>query len=301
MARNQKEIAAEILEQINNEPDFNALDILTEDEKNTVASLTSTSRVSPWRLLIYVVSSAIAGFEFILEVFRKELEARIATTRVHTKAWYRELALSFQLGMSYDVITGYDNTGLSAAQIEATKVVKYAAVTRLVQNNAIYLRIKTANDVNGELVANTAAQLTALTDYIEDNTDAGTLTIVSSGNGDDLKLVMKVWFNPQIIDSDGKRIDGDNDTPLIQGTNEFLKSVEFNGRYIKRRNEDAITAIDGIEICEITLAASKHSQHDYTTTGIANAGEITDFRIADSGYFKLDLNAIEIQYLPFNE
>lgn len=299
MARSIKQIQQGMIDSINQEPSLSALDVLTDNEQQSLSNLTSQSRVSAWRKMIYVVAQAIYFFEVLMDSFRLSVQQELDSQRVHKLSWYQNVLLNYQHGASYDDNGQYDNSVLTESQIEAMKVFKYAAVTRTVQGGVIVLRGKVANEVNGSLQESDATHITAGQSYMNDNTDAGTNFILTSGPGDDLKLELEVFFDPAILDSDGKRLDGTNDTPVIEATNEFLKQIEFNGSYVKAYHVDALQKVEGVKVPVIRDAASKYGSNTYTTTTVANAGAIDQIRVADSGWFKLDLNELQITYTPY--
>ncbi len=105
----------------------------------------------------------IHNIEVIYDLFRSEVDDRILQLKPHSARWYAEKAKQFRYG--YNLVAEsdyYDSTGLTQQQIDASKIVAYAAVVE--QQRGI--RIKVARLVNGELAALTAPQLTAFTAYM---------------------------------------------------------------------------------------------------------------------------------------
>lgn len=298
MPRKVPEIQDQITGYINEAQELSALEVLTPGEA-AQEQPTSTSRVSQWRKSVYGFALAAHFLETLWEEFERRIRLLIASQRVHTISWYQEQILRYQHGAPTDALGYYDNTNRTVAEVEAMKVFKYAAITRTVQNGAIILRAKTAQvDSNGNLVANTSQHIAAGQSFITENSDAGTIVNITTGDGDDLKLEIDIYFDPQILDSDGRRVDGENDTPVIDATREFLKSLEFNDRYIIAKHENAIEAVEGVNFQSVKLAASKYAFHSYDSVGIPNAGVIPQTRVADAGYFTLDMDALVINYIP---
>ena len=56
MAMSINDIQDSILEAINSNEELNALDVLTDKEKASLTNLTSTSKVSVWRLFVFIVA-----------------------------------------------------------------------------------------------------------------------------------------------------------------------------------------------------------------------------------------------------
>jgi hypothetical protein len=298
MARTLKEIQLSMLEIKNQDPELNALEVLTDDEQSSLVNLTSDSRVSIWRRFLYMIALTIFFFEVLMDEYERRVYKVVDEQRVHTILWYQDLVLKYQHGAVYDSLGNYDNTALTDAQVDTMKVFKHAAITRTINNNAVLLRAKVAGEVNGSFTPATAAQVIAAKVYFSDQADAGTLTTITTGEGDDLLLEMDIYFDPTILDSDGKRLDGENDTPVMDATNQYLRLKELNDSYVKGDHEAALRAVEGIRIAEITKAATKYAQYDYTTANISNAGEIKQVRVADSGYFIVDNAVLSITYIP---
>lgn len=279
--------------------DLDALEVLTPEEV-AQEQPTSTSIVAQWRKLVYAVALCAHFIDTLIEEATARMEVLIASQRVHKISWYQEQALRFQYGMATDANGYYNNTGLDDDAIAAMRVFKYAAITRTVQQGAIILRCKVAgDDGSGNLVQNSQAEIAAGQAFMTDNSDAGTNLILTSGAGDDLKVTIDVYFDPQVLDSEGKRLDGTNDTPVLQATQAFLKEIEFNDTYVKTFHTDALQRVDGVRIPVIKYAASKYGVNGYDTDTVENAGVIDQLRVADSGYFKLDLEATVINYIPY--
>lgn len=279
--------------------DLDALEVLTPEEV-AQEQPTSTSIVAQWRKLVYAVALCAHFIDTLIEEATARMEVLIASQRVHKISWYQEQALRFQYGMATDANGYYNNTGLDDDAIAAMRVFKYAAITRTVQQGAIILRCKVAgDDGSGNLVQSSQAEIAAGQAFMTDNSDAGTNLILTSGAGDDLKVTIDVYFDPQVLDSEGKRLDGTNDTPVLQATQAFLKEIEFNDTYVKTFHTDALQRVDGVRIPVIKYAASKYGVNGYDTDTVENTGVIDQLRVADSGYFKLDLEATVINYIPY--
>lgn len=299
MAKSVKEYQELMLENMALSQELDALEVLTDAEIAQEQPDTN-SIVSQWRKLIYAVALAAFFIESLLEEAISRMETLIASQRVHKISWYQEQALRFQYGMATDNNGYYDNSAIDSAAVAAMKVFKYAAITRTVQQGAIILRCKVAGeDGAGNLIQNSALEIAAGQIFMNDNSDAGTNLILTSGPGDDLKVVLDIYFDPQVLDTDGKRLDGTNDTPVIEATQKFLKNIDFNDTYIKAFHVDALQQVDGVKIPVVKEASSKYGIHNYTTTDISNAGVIDQLRVADSGYFKLDLSALEVNYIAY--
>ncbi|MGB1307544.1 MAG: hypothetical protein ACPG6B_01440 [Oceanihabitans sp.] len=290
MERTINTIQDEIIEAVEASGNLNALEVLTENEQSTLTALSSTSKVSVWRLYIWVVSFGIWIHEQLMDVLKQDIEARITQTRPFTKHWYEATSLDYQHGYSLPETGSYalPNNTTEAQTIAASKLIKKAAVVQTVFSGVGALRVKVATLNNNELVAVPDAVLQGFQEYIELKGAAGVYVITTTSEADKLKIAYDIHFNALILDNEGKRLDGTNDTPVQDALKSYLKSVDFNGILSLDRLDQVLQKVEGVTDVFIQEAASKYANFEYTTTGIDTAGEITKFRQPDSGYFKLD-------------
>lgn len=291
MSRSINEIQDVMLGAVEQADELSTLQVLTDAEKTQLQeSLTSNSKVSIWRLFLWVNAFGQWVSEQLWDVLRNDIETRIAETRPFTKRWYIATALNYQHG--YDLPeTGIYPTPETSAEIQAvnaSKIIKKASVIPTVLNGVGSLRVKVAKDNGGELEALTAPELAGFQQYIELMGAAGVYVVATSGNGDDLKLHYKIYYDALILDNEGKRLDGTNDTPVQDAVKAFLSSSQFDGLLDLNQLTDALQLVDGVASPHKVSAASKYAAFTYETTGIDAAGAIVDFRQPDAGYFKLD-------------
>ena len=113
MARNLNDIQQSILDKKTASAELTVLEVLTTDEKSSIDNLTSASKVAIWRLWVFIVAFAIWTLEKLFDVYRIEVDGRIAQNEIHNFLWYKKKALEFQYG--YNLVAEsdrYDNTGL---------------------------------------------------------------------------------------------------------------------------------------------------------------------------------------------
>lgn len=287
MAQNISEITATMVQDVQSNTDLNQ-------------QLTSTSKSSIWRSILFICAKAIWGLQVLFDLFKSEIETEIAKNKIHSKEWYRQKALDFQYGFSLVPGTDkYNNTNYTDEQIEVSKVVKQAACIKLISGAGFgILRVKVAgDDGNGNLAQLPQLQYEAVKHYfLRYVVDAGTQLTVTTGEADDLLLTLDIYYDALVLTPTGERRDGTAQTPVKDAIVDFLKSLEFNGALYVGDLVKAIRAIDGVELAKCKEARSKYGSYDYYTQDIQNVGLIDEIRIADSGYMKLDLNVLQINY-----
>lgn len=299
MSRTFNEIQEEILAAKATASELNALEVLTTSEQ-TLNSATSTSKVSIWRQWVWIFSFCIFSLEKLMDVFKSDVEKRIAETKAHTKDWYREKALAFLYGFQLGETDIYDTTGYTDAEINTAKIIANAAAVKTIISGAGALRLKLVRNVSNELAPLLPEQLIAITEYMNLVSDAGTTVIPTTGAADDLKLQLTVYYDSLILGVDGARLDGTDAQPIQTAIKEYLKSVKFNGSLIIDRLESVIGNVSGVTIPVVKNAYSKYAAYNYTDVA-QGVGLINDIRVADAGYMKLDESELEITFIPYTE
>lgn len=283
-------------------PELPAIEVLTENEQNTLGNVSSTSKVGVFRLIAYVVAVALWTQQKLNDIFRRELEGRIAESRPFTKAWYEMTARNYQHG-NYPILPngGYaaPATAAEIQAVEASKVIDKAAVVQTIISGAGALRIKIATDDGPGLKAVPEEVRAGFEHYMELMGAAGVFLIATTAAADDLLLNYKIYFDPLVLDSEGRRLDGTNDTPVETAVRAYLKSVDFNGVLSLVKLTDVIQKVDGVTDPFLLAAASKYGGFSYAdTNATGSVGPITEFRRPESGYFDLDEGASDFRFVP---
>lgn len=276
MARSINEIQEAILQQKSATTSLSALEVLTTSEQNTLPNLTSTSKVAIWRLWVYICAVSAWTVEKIFDTFRVEVEETIALNQIGTASWYRTKLLQFQLGFPLTDFGTYDNTNVLQADVLASRIVKQCAVEEIGGR----LKIKVATEVSNELAPLEPAQLSAFTAYAEKIKYAGTRLIMVSRIPDDLAVDFTIYYDPQILDAYGQRLDGTNNEPVQTAVKNYLRNLEFNGEFINTKLTDTLQAVNGVKEPVKNSTSAKYGAFPYT--------EIDEYYIADAGYMKLD-------------
>jgi hypothetical protein len=289
MSRTLEEIQSSILLKKSETERLNALEVLTTSEKNNLSNLNTTSKVSIWRLFVYIQAFAIFVHETIFDTHKQEIEELIALNKIHNLRWYRGKALIFQLGYSLYLESDlYNNDTVDESLVLASQIVKQASVEEL----AGRLKIKVAKEDGnglGALTFLTNPEIQAFTQYMSLVKDAGTRIDIISRAPDQLKLTLDLYFDPLILSSNGERLDGSENEPILKAIEFFLYNLEFNGELILTKFTDYLQLVEGVEMPVINEAFAKYGTLEYS--------EILETYIADSGYMVIDLDNTQINYI----
>lgn len=267
--------------------------MLEAKEKDSLLARLSGSAVAIWRLIMYIISDAIFNHELIFDEHKKEITDIINNKMPHKPNWYADRALLFQFG--YPLVQDkdyYDNSGLTEDQIQASKVVKYAAAVETRDKSILYLKV--ATDSNGSRVPLPVNQSEALKAYFEEIPDAGVYIEFINDPADDMKLSIDIYYDALTLDSKGARLDGTNDTPVQSAIRAYLSNLPFNGIYTNQGLIDVLQQVDGVVVAELKYAASRYGAYQEFT-------EINAREIAHSGYYAVSDSNLTLNFTANEE
>lgn len=275
MARNILEIQNDIFVRIASNPDM--------------AALNATSKVSVYRLLVFVFSYAVLMLEKILDVHAAQVDKAIYENKPGTARWYRNMALKFQMGMN--LLTDddeFDNTRLvngvmvnyTADEIEASKIIKYCSVRQSLESSRLIIKI--AGETGENLRPLVGSEIDAFDYYMSQVAYAGVKIDVVNNPADQLLLNIAVYRNPLVLDSEGNNIaNGGQSVPLA--LKQYMKNLPFDGELVINDLIGYLRNVPGVINVHIISAQSKYK--DMAT------GLFTDYKNIDvktvpvAGYF----------------
>lgn len=246
MARTVAEIRAEIIE--------------AKESQAELAGLTSTSPVALWRLWVYVVAVCIWSLEKIIDISIQDQTVALKNQKRYSLTDYSATAKNFQFGFSLPVgEVEYDNEGYSLEEVEDAKVVKFASTTKVIGG----LKIKVAGQSAEDLEQLSEPQFDAFKEYMERVKAAGDYVTYVNEPADHLKLTLTIYRDPLILNSEGKRNDGTNDTPVQDAIEQFVKEMDFDKKFVPTYLVDALQAVEGVVVPNLVSAQTKYALFDY--------------------------------------
>lgn len=267
--------------------------IAKKESDSNLDALNSTSKTAIWRLWLYIVAYATNVLESLFDKHYTEVTSIITELKPHTMRWYRQKALAFQYG--FDLVEDsdvFDNGTATEAQIEASKIIKYAAITEATTESRLVLKIAT-EDSAGKLAPITSGQESAFIPYIEEIKDAGVAISVINYLPDILKLNLRIYYDPLVLTSTGVSI-LTGKKPVEDALNEFMKELPFNGELVLNSLIDKLQKTEGVKIPHLVQAASKWI--DTALDDYGNFENISVKKIPVSGYFEIE-NFDNIEYV----
>jgi hypothetical protein len=285
MARTTQEIQDEIIAAVQG-----------DDTLNT--QLTSTSKVSVWRLITFAVAFVFSTIEKLFDALKVIITDQIARLKPHSQKWYAEKAKAFQYGFSLLPDSDqFDNTGHTDAEIETSKVVAYAAVVeQLSQSGRTQLRIKLAGSDGVDLIQLTTPQLSAVTAYFNRVKDAGVPLKIDSLPADKLQQKWRIYYDPLILTADGNRIDGAENEVDKNAIKTYLKNMPFNGLFVRTLHVDAVQKVEGIVNAVLDESFATYGNLPLTNIDVEynpDAGYLRFLDDADLVIIRIPHNAIQ--------
>ncbi|GEM55234.1 hypothetical protein B0A58_07465 [Flavobacterium branchiophilum NBRC 15030 = ATCC 35035] len=284
MARTIEEIQQSILVAKTESSNLSSLEILTAQEQS-ITDLNSTSKLSIWRLWIWI-------FSYVLMVHEKIVETNAANSRPHTIKWYRDQCLNYLDGLSLTWQNGqfmYDLTGIT--DVETRQIISRCAV--LESNNGA-LVVKVARFLDGTLQPLNDGQLVRFKTYMNQIKDAGNRIRFVNKNADFLKIGLTVYVDPLIIDlQTGQLLNQQTQAvfPVKNAITTYIQNLEFNGAFVKEYFRDELQKAIGVKLPLIDVLQSQYAGFEFQ--------DVLDWSIPESGYFQVQDLHLNIIYKAY--
>lgn len=257
-----------------------SLDTLLPNPENFSTFLedaSSTSKVASWRFLIYLMAYAINILEQMFDSFKNEIIDLSESKETGTARWYQQEALKFQFGVGLLTWNGkkfvYDVIDTSV------RIVAQAAV---VESGGI-VTIKVAKESGGlyiPLTSGASSEMEAFNDYIDAIKFAGVWVNTISQAHDEMKLYLKIYYDPQVLASDGSLLSAGSTFPVEDTVNDYLRNIPFNSTFNVTELIDLLQATNGVKNPFFTSAEAKPTGGTYTA--------VTETYVAEAGHMRID-------------
>lgn len=199
----------------------------------SLSPLNNTSATARWRLIYYVVASAIFAYEVLMDKLRAEVEEIRDASVPGTVEWYRLKAFDWQNGHPVILVAGRPGY---AVDDPASRIVARSAVLELPTGGLI---VKVAKASSGGLSALNSTELASIVGYYREIHFAGTPVAVLSQNADVLKITGTVYH-------DGTLAASDVSAAIDVAIKNYLAARPFNGRIRYAEIMAEIMAVAGV-------------------------------------------------------
>lgn len=242
-------------------------------EVSALAGEENPSKTSEWKLWAHIVATAIHAFEFILDLFRKEVDTLTNKITPGTVRWYAEMCKRFQYGHSlvFDEATAllyYEDT-----TDEASKIIAAVSITESDTTLAIKVA-KYKDQEKKELESLNPEELKEFKDYIDAIKFAGCKTDVTSSVADEIRYSMTVYRNPSYGEDTVRK-------NVLESLQAFKTSVDFDSVVYRQKLIDAVMHVEGVTTCDLTLLEHIRIQDDESVV----SSIIGTHTVLQAGYF----------------
>lgn len=198
------------------------------------------SKVSVESVVFYVVAMVAWTLETLFDLFKAEVNEQIAQNVVPTVRWYHTQAVGFQYGdaLVYDEDAGqfcYPTVN------ETKRVVRYCAV----KDRGGSIQMLVSGDASGKPMVLQQEVMTAFRGYMNSVKVAGVILDVKSLEADRIRIAVTVQVDPQVIGTNGRRIDGGK-LAVVEAVDTYLAGIVYGGTFNKTRCVDAIQTVEGV-------------------------------------------------------
>ncbi|WP_431165777.1 hypothetical protein [Tenacibaculum halocynthiae] len=326
MARTIAEIQQEIL--------------VEKEKYSELSALTSTSKTAVWKLWVYIVSTAIWLHEKIVERNALLSRPHTLNWyKEQALGFLYGIGDDVDKGaINLEWRDGYfQYPKLSEEKVKELSIIKHCAISERLfdevekkgdqdlnsenlsniiseyyYNQVGVLTLKVAKEVGGKKVPLELQEKRAFRAYMNQIKDAGTQIRVVSNKGDIIFIELEVYVDPLVIytenetDSDkqnvGKLLNNLAISPVEDAINEYVSTLEFNGAFVPTYLIDKVQKVPGVALPLLRKISIKKEGEDTENVvyNDSDAKKETPFFVANSGYFNLDSDSLNITYRPYN-
>ncbi|MBS1944777.1 MAG: hypothetical protein JST98_06135 [Bacteroidetes bacterium] len=257
-----------------------------DSSQQLLADLDSPSQVARWRLMLWVVATAIWVHERLWEVFRAEVDAIMAAAHPGTPKWYVAQAKAFQLGYA---LTDVDGVYRYTVDDPSAKVVKRAAI---VESNGLVI-LKVATVVGGAVVPLASTDMDAFKVYMDQIKFAGTVINFITDDSDLLRVGYDVYYDPLVLAPNGSLLSDAGVFPVREAIEGHIAALPFNGTLVLTHLTDAVQRAAGVLNPVLTDAKARWGAFAPATIAVSY--------VAHAGHMAIDPMAplaATINYIP---
>ena len=243
------------------------------------------SKVSLENLLLYIVAVGIYALEALFREHKADVDAAIDETLPHRPKWYRDKVFQFMQGKTLTEDTDrYDTTGMTDEDIEAARVVKYAAATE--SADASLLTIKVAGETDGERTPLDAATETQLLAYLGEVKDAGVRIALVNQEADQFQCTVDIYYDAMLTSATVE-------AACRKAIGRYIQNLPFNGEYTNMALIDALQQVEGVRIAELKDASVRVAGEQTLTAIDARHRPV-------AGYMKAETADVTLNMIVYN-
>lgn len=241
------------------------LDAISADP--ILSEMNSPSQVAVYRLLTFIVATAINLFEQTLDIFKIEIEDIASKSVPGTAPWIRDQVFRFQYDAANPQIVVLVDFAPGYSTVDEDLQIITRCSVKTDANKIV--NIKVAKSEPPEELA--SLEQTALVSYLGEINPVGVQYNVINLASDKLQVYADVYYNGQYSAS----IQGNVNAAI----NSYLSNLDFDGIIKVSEIEDAIQSVEGVTDILITEVKARRD-----TTIAASATQVVRIYETNAGY-----------------
>jgi len=194
------------------------------------------------QLIIENQAMLVLDLEQWADTVEAKLNKLLEEKKAHRLLWYQQITLNFMVDMV--LVEGndyYDTTGMTEADIEEARVIKFCAVDESNDASEITIKIATLNGSTKEPVS--AEVFVQVKEYLERVKDGGVKINVINLYPYKLGAAVDVYY-------DGLLLSGDVEAAVRKAVDNYINNLPFNGEFSNMALVDAIQKVTGVKVVQ---------------------------------------------------
>lgn len=234
------------------------------------------SKASFESIIFYTIAYVIYIVKQLFKLHKVEVDDMLTQRTPHGLRWWRNLSLAYRHGHALNPGTDEnpDKYPEEAINDESAAIITYSAITKGV--GELVVKIAKGGDTLEKL---SPTEYSGFHQYMETTGDAGVDLNIISEDADSLKLVIDTYYDAMVLDAEGKRLDGSNDTPVLEAITAYLQNLTFDGYFTLTDLTDALQKVEGLESPRVVGAQTKWGLYDWV--------DVTNKYRAHAGWLKI--------------
>lgn len=252
MSRSITEIYDAIITEKQQVAELSDLQPAIDSSQALLSDLTSSSKVSTWRLYLFLFSTAVWVHEQLFDQHKKEIEEKVKDAVNGNIRWYWLQCFLFQLGDSLQFINKkYQYPSVNPAN----QIIKRASVFEA--GSQVIMKVAKLDGANIPTPLS-SIELTAFNNYINQIKIAGTSIVVISTEADEIVIKYEVTVNQQVLSLNGESISSPGTYPVVDKINSYIQNLDFDGILNFTELTDEIQKINGVIDPVFQTASAKY-------------------------------------------
>lgn len=236
----------------------------------------ATSNAGDWKLLRGLFAIIIYSVYQFFDLFKSEVSAIADAQNFGNVKWWHSKITAFQ----YNDVLVYKNGTLVYNTVDESKqIITRCAVKEELIDGMFRVRIKVAKTNSGATVALSGAEMIALDSYVNHDylgiKPCGVDVDLSTGDASEVKTTETIYY-------DGKLLESDVRTKLIDARNTYLAGIVFDGEFNINKYRDALEAVVGAGNVDINTVGIKDPGKDIVSVSRVYTATYGHYKLMDN-------------------